>query len=158
MVLDVPILSRAFVRVDEYGKAWLTTEMLPGYLELFRQKVEVDRMKEDKIEVFRVRNERIRECLNLSLQAWQGILALGNNPLPEEVSFGIHVLANTLQVGSTEICGLGRGMFHTKDQKWEEGYRKVPWETDRHWRIAPDSFADRRMLEMGWCPSVVEQV
>ncbi|RDW91443.1 hypothetical protein BP5796_02608 [Coleophoma crateriformis] len=157
-VTKLEIDSDAFVRVDDVGKKWLTTEKLPELLQNFRKKVEEDRAKEDKVEIFEQRNARIYDCFKLSRSVWQAITALQNNPLPDEIAFAIHILAITLQVGCTEICGLGRGAVYPTDVTMQPGYRVVPWETDMHWRIIPNPFAENRMIQQGWCPSIVEQV
>src|SRR5271156_4282087 len=39
-ILNVEIRTADFVRIDGSGERWLTTKKLPGYLQIFRQKIE----------------------------------------------------------------------------------------------------------------------
>jgi hypothetical protein len=70
--------------------------------------------------------------------------------MPPEVALGIQILANTLQVGLTEILGGKRG---------EKDYRVVPWEgdADRHWRMSRNEWLEEKMIGQGWCPVILEQ-
>jgi hypothetical protein len=156
-VLDVEITIEDFVRTDEKGK-WITTEKLPQYMQVFRNTVEAERLLENMAELFDARNARIRNCFATARAYWLDLVDLEDNPLPEEVYFGIHVLANTLQVGATEICGRGRSYIYPLETSPQPGYREVPWEHDMHWRLTPNSFMDRRMREHGWCPVVIRQI
>ena len=157
-ILNFYVNSVDFVRVDESGKKWLTTKNLPVFLQNFRTQVEEDRNKEDKAEIFKRRNNRIRNCLALSRSVWLKISELENDPLSGEVSLGIHILAYTLQCSATEICGLGRGLRYPTETSNQSGYRDVPWRVDRTWQITRNPFITQRMIEQGWCPSVVDQI
>ncbi|KAL3427769.1 het domain protein [Phlyctema vagabunda] len=156
-VLDANIPTEEFVRTDKGGK-WITTERLPHYMQLFRDQVEEERLLENMADIFEVRNTRIRTCFATARTYWLALVDLENNPLPEEAYFGIHVMANTLQVGATEICGLGRGYIYPLETSHQPGYREVPWEKDMHWRMTPNAFMERRMEEHGWCPVVSGQI
>jgi hypothetical protein len=154
-ILGVNFKAEEFVRIDEAGKKWLTTAKLPVYL--YRVKHSVQKEKEMPVytEAYvKLRNDRITKCLSLSQDVWENFKRLPErfnipNPLSPEIALGIHIVAITLQVGATEICGGSPG---------EPSYRKVPWETGRHWRITRNDFVERRMVSQGWCPTVIRQI
>jgi hypothetical protein len=109
-VLNVEIRTANFIRIDGSGEKWLTTEKLPGYLQVFRQQIEQDKCAPNSAEISQRRNDQIHECFLLSRATWQSFATWGDrhsvpNPISPEVSFAIQVLAITLQVGATEICG-----------------------------------------------------
>ncbi|KAM3076246.1 hypothetical protein ACMFMG_006246 [Clarireedia jacksonii] len=156
-VLDIAINMEDFVRTDPQGK-WITTEKLPQYMQIFRAQVEAERPLSDMASRFDARNSRIQKCFATARTYWLALVEMEDNPLPEEAYFGIHVLANTLQVGATEICGRGGGRVYLEGTAAQPGYRDVPWEKDVHWRLTPNAFMERRMQELGWCPVVSEQI
>ncbi|KAG0652125.1 hypothetical protein D0Z07_0980 [Hyphodiscus hymeniophilus] len=142
-VLGVNFKTSEFVRIDKDGKKWLTTARLPFYLYGFYQYVKNEKERPDYTEEYvKVRNARIYPCLNLSQEVWAEFDRLPSrynipNPLSPEMAFSIHILAISLQVGATEICGGSPG---------EPTYRIVPWEKARHWRITRNNFIDQRMV------------
>lgn len=123
------------------GKKWLTTEKLPKYLHLIAYLIKKEKeMPEYTEEYVRTRNDRINKYLRLSQDVWEEFTRLNErfnipNPISPEVALGIQILAITLHVGASEMCG---GSFG------QPSYRKVPWERGRHWRITRSKFMDER--------------
>jgi hypothetical protein len=148
-ILAVEIRTADFIRIDVSGKKWLTTKKLPDYLQAFRRQVEHDKDVPNSAEITQRRNDRIHECFCLSCAVWQGFEKLEAtysvpNPILPEVGLGIQVLAITLQVAASEICGVV--------------YRQTPWEKVQSWKFVRNTFLQIRMVDQGWCPSVVEQI
>ena len=154
-ILGVNFNTEEFVRIDEEGNKWLTTAKLPVYLyraaDLIRKAKGMPEYTEEHV---KTRNSHIHKCLRLSKDIWEEFNRLPErfnipSPMSHEIALGIHILAITLQVGATELCGGNLG---------EPTYRKVPWESGRHWRVTRNNFIDQRMVLQGWCPSVVRQI
>lgn len=154
-ILGVNFKTEDLVRVDDEGKKWLTTAKLPKCLHEIAYLVKKEKeMPEYTEQYVKTRNGRINKCLRLGLDVWEEFNRLQErfnipSPMSPEVALGIHIIAITLQVGATEICGGSPG---------EPSYRKVPWEVGRHFRITRNNFMEQRMVSQGWCPTVVKQL
>lgn len=154
-ILGVKLKTADFVRTDESGKKWLTTEKLPKFLHVIGHFAKKEKtMPEYTEEYVQTRNSRLFNAFRLSHDVWEAFSKLEDrysipNPMSPEVAFGIQVLAITLHVGATEICGGPPGQPSCMD---------VPWEKGRHWRLTRSRFMDERMIAHGWCPTVVKQV
>ncbi|KAF4632702.1 hypothetical protein G7Y89_g5424 [Cudoniella acicularis] len=148
-IFAVKIRSADFIRIGVSGKKWITTKKLPDYLQAFRRQIEHDKEVPNSAKITQSRNDKIYECFNLSCAVWQSFEKLEatysvRNPISREVGLGIQILATTLQVGATEICGAV--------------YRQTPWKMVQSWKIVRNIFLQTRMVNQGWCPSVVEQI
>ncbi|KFY15368.1 hypothetical protein V491_05708 [Pseudogymnoascus sp. VKM F-3775] len=154
-ILGAVVKTADFVRTDEYGNKWLTTNKLPGVLHKVRLLVDREKtLPEYSHEYVERRNNCIAKCLRLALDIWEGFSALKErhsvpNPMSPEISIAIQILGITLQAGATEICGGAPG---------EDSYRDVPWEHVRHFRLTHNAFIEERMVSQGWCPAMIEHV
>jgi hypothetical protein len=148
-ILSMDIQTKEFIRTNKSGQIWITTEKLPGYLQAFRRQVLEIKAGPNGLEISRRRLEQMHKSFVLSCTTFQGFETFENrhgvpNLIPPEVGLGIHVLAITLEVATTEICA--------------EKYRDTPWAKERTWVNINNSFLRDRMVGQGWCPSVVEQL
>jgi hypothetical protein len=154
-ILGINFPAENFIRVDESGKKWLTTEKLPKVLRGIRYLMNKEKeMPYYTDEYVKTHNDMLNKCFRHCHDVWEEFSRLNErfgipNPMSPEVALGIQILAITLQVGATEICGGKPG---------EPTYRKLPWETGRHWRITRSKFMNERMVSQGWCPTVVKQI
>ena len=137
--MDMEIEPTDFLRTDDSNEKYITTERLPQYLQRFRKQVEQEDAAAD-CEIWSAqRNERIRECMNLSLASWDATIRL----MRPQVSLSIHVLGITLQESFYAI---------------KKFVQVLPWKDDQTWTTFPNQFMTRLMLDDGWCPSVIEQL
>jgi hypothetical protein len=103
------------------------------------------------------RNGKIDVCLRTTYQVWESFSRLEANysipsPMPPEVSFGIQVLAISLQVGATQVLTDGHrpgGLINREGAPWEKGL---------HIRLTRSPFLEARMVKQGWCPLIIEQI
>ncbi|CZR59572.1 uncharacterized protein PAC_09466 [Phialocephala subalpina] len=150
--LGVKVNLEEFVRTDDGGQRWVTTEKLPGILHTIHQDIVAERSHPDYTDKYvQKRNQGLADCLNLEYRVWEELSRLAANPLPPEIALSIQVLAITLQVGATQLL-----MSNAAGQL---AYRnQAPWERGLHFRLTRNSFLTDRMINQGWCPIVIEQI
>ncbi|MCJ1451371.1 hypothetical protein MMC28_001707 [Mycoblastus sanguinarius] len=137
-ILGMAIPTADFVRLDESKASFITTEKLRSYLHRWKVRIDSDRALGLR-ETWSRRDQRITECLAFSYDFWKGITeSVKNCLLPPEIELSIQILAMTLEHAVTSVC-------------------EIPVEM-APWRLARSHFVTNRMIEDGWCPSVVEQI
>lgn len=157
-ILQVQVNAETFVRTDEAGEKWLNTETLVLLLqntgELVAQEKKVPEYTPEFVETHK---KRIDSCLGTTYHVWEGFSRLEGNygipsPMPPEVSFGIQVLAISLQVGATQLLimpnVLGGAVYRGN----------APWEKGLHMRLTRSPWLDARMFKQGWCPLYLDQI
>ena len=137
-VLGIGILTADFVRVDGSQERFVTTHKLQEYLQTWRLQVDQEKASgptEDSIN----RNKRAVACLTYAYNVWFNFDEDERDRfVSPEIGLSIHILASTLEHALTCVC-------------------EIPV-VDVPWRLKRNDFLTQRMIDHGWCPSIVEQI
>lgn len=132
---------RDFVRVgDDSQQEYITTWLLPELLRNLQQQI---KQRQDVTEYY----ERFRSCMNISCGVWRDLMetstkSIGPRLLGDDILLSIQILGAALDYGITEIC-------RSTELYW----------TEYTWSVIPRStWLMERMIEQGWCPSIVGQL
>ncbi len=137
-VLGIKIVTTAFVRVDASRKSFITTRKLQAYLHTWKSHIDQER-KSASDDVLKKRNQRAVACLNHAYNVWFNFDEDERDDLlGPEIGLSIHILASTLEHALTCVCDIP--------------VADVPWRLERNY------FLTQRMIDYGWCPSIVEQI
>ena len=137
-VLGIDILTADFVRVDGSQKQFVTTHKLQEYLQTWRSQIDQEKAS-GPIEVLINRNKRAVACLTHAYNVWFNFDEDERNRfVSPEIGLSIHILASALEHALTSVC-------------------EIPVK-DTSWRLERNDFLTQRMIDYGWCPSIVEQI
>ena len=137
-VLGVHMRTTDFVRVGDFKKRFVTTHRLRRYLQAWKSQVDQERTTGTD-DVLVNRNKRAVACLTDAYNFW---FTLGRDErdrlVGPEIGLSIQILASTLEHAVSSVC-------------------EVPVK-DLPWRLERNDFLTQRMIDYGWCPSVVDQI
>ena len=137
-VLGLRVPTTDFVRGSVSKKRFVTTHKLPEYLRSWKSQIDQERAS-GAVDVLTTRNKRAVACLTYAYNVWFNIGEEHRDRLVgPEIGLSIHILASNLEHALTCVCD-------------------IPVE-DVPWRLERSDFLTLRMIDYGWCPSVVEQV
>lgn len=131
--ISIPVVD--FVRVGDSHKRLVTTHK---YLHEWKLQVQQEK-KSSSDDSLIPRNRDALTCLAHSYSFWFSLSEEQRDRfVGREIGLSIHILASTLEHALTSICDIP--------------VISVPW------RLTRSTFLTQRMLDHGWCPSVVEQI
>jgi hypothetical protein len=134
-MLQLPLQMSDFITTpDQEGKTFITTGKLRDYLATWKSQIELEKSTPAVLER---RNARFITCARYTYNAWKSLGDTFANILGEDIELSIHLLATSLEHAANSIADI------------DIDY--LPWRSTRN------PIVTRRLLEMGWCPTVVEQ-
>lgn len=134
-MLQIPIHISDFIgRVNDKGEANITTEKLRAYLAIWQSQIEIEK-KEPAL--FQRRNERFIRCARITYLAWKTLDESLTILLGPSIVLSIHLLATCLEHAANSISDID--------------IENLPW------RMTRNPIVTRRLIDMGWCPTIVEQ-
>ena len=138
-VLGIEVDVSDFVRIDDRSqKRYITTQHLRAYLRKWRSQIEELQMS-GRNDILASRNERAVTCLTYAYNYWFSLEEPERDRfVGPEIGLSIHILASALEHALTSVCDVS--------------VRDVPWRLERN------NFLDQRMINFGWCPSILEQI
>ena len=137
-VLGIEILTAEFVRGDRPQERFVTTHKLQEYLQTWRLQVDQEKAS-GSVEVLINRNQRAVAYLTFAYDVWFNFDEdVRDRFIGPEIGLSIQILASTLEHALNCVC-------------------EIPV-ADLPWRLERNDFLTQRMIDYGWCPSVVEQI
>jgi hypothetical protein len=134
-MLQIPIQDSDFIRTDpETSKEFITTKRLRDYLAKWKEQVEIEKSSPAGIGG---RNERLIRCSFTTYNTWK-VLENFTDIVGPEIELSIHLLGTCLEHAARIIC--------------EIEVSCSPW------RAARNPLVTKRLVEMGWCPIIVDQL
>lgn len=134
-MLQIPIQASDFIGApNEEGLANITTEKLRGYLAKWKDQIEIER-KEPA--VFQRRKDRFIRCSRITYQAWNTYGDLLTIILGPDIKLSIHLLATCLEHAASSVADI-------------DVY-------DLPWRQTRNPIVTQKLIDMGWCPTIIEQ-
>jgi len=141
--LQLTVTAEDFIRTDSEGRSWITTRKLKEYLG--RWKAAHEDAKNDA-KLLGSRRQETLEAFTFSYNIWCSIDFL--QYMEPEEALSIQLLAQTLEHAAVSVSNTAIG------PTWEEWIEKG---TYIWWRAPAPDFLVQRMVDDGWCPSVVKQ-
>jgi hypothetical protein len=134
-MLQIPIQASDFIgRRNEKGEANITTEKLRDYLAKWKDQIEIE---EKKPAILEMRNDRFIRCSRITHTAWKELGETFTAILGPDIALSIHLLATCLEHAANSIAGIDVD--------------------DLPWRLTRNPIVTQRLIDMGWCPTIVEQ-
>jgi len=141
--LQLKVTAGDFIRTDSEGKKWITTHKLREYLNEWKRAHEHAKIDAG---LLNSRRGKTLEALTFSYSIWCSVDFL--QYMESEEALSIQLLAQTLEHAAVSVSDAAIG------RTWEAWIGKA---TYIWWRVPAPDFLVQRMVDDGWCPSVVNQ-